>query len=43
MRAQDRVPAVIYSKKTAPQNLEIDRKAIEHLYSHAVSEILLVD
>ena len=43
LRAQDRVPAVIYSKKTEPQNLEIDRKAIEHLYSHAVSEILLVE
>lgn len=43
MRAQDRVPAVIYGSKTEAQNLELNLREIEHLYSHAASDILLVE
>lgn len=43
LRAEKRVPAVIYGSKTAPRNLEIEQKAIEHLYESSVSEILLVE
>lgn len=43
LRAEKRVPAVIYGSKTAPRNLEIEQKAIEHLYESTVSEILLVE
>lgn len=43
LRAQDRVPAVIYGSKTEAQNLELNLREIEHLYSHAASDILLVE
>ena len=43
LRTQERVPAVMYGTKVEPQNLEINQRDIEHLYSHSVSEILLVE
>jgi len=43
LRAAGRIPAVIYGAKTKPQNLEIDRRAMEDLIHHSVSENLLVD
>lgn len=43
MRSQGRVPAIIYGGQTQAQNLEIDRKEIEDLIHHSVSENLLVD
>jgi len=43
LRATGRVPAVIYSRQTAPLNLEIRSKEIEDLIHHSVSENLLVD
>src|SRR5262245_5117328 len=43
LRAAGRIPAVIYGAKTKPQILEVDRKAMEALIHHAVSENLLVD
>src|SRR6185503_687959 len=43
LRATGRIPAVIYGAKTTPQNLEVDRKAMEDLIGHAASENLLVD
>ena len=43
LRAAGRIPAVIYGGKTKPQNLEVDRKAMEDLIGHAASENLLVD
>jgi len=43
LRAAGRIPAVIYGSKTKPQNLEVDRKALEDLIHHSVSENVLVD
>jgi large subunit ribosomal protein L25 len=43
VRAQGRIPAVIYGTKNPPQSLEVDQKEFEKLLHHSVSENLLVD
>jgi len=43
LRARGRVPAVIYGRRTSPQNLEIGLNEIEDLIHHSVSETILVD
>ena len=43
LRASGRVPAVIYGRRTTPQNLEIGMSEIEDLIHHSVSETILVD
>src|SRR5438477_8149085 len=43
LRAQGRVPAVIYGRQAKPQNLEVDRKDLEDLIHHSITENLLVD
>lgn len=43
LRAQGRVPAIVYGRTTEPVKLEIKLKEIEDLIHHAVSETLLVD
>jgi large subunit ribosomal protein L25 len=43
LRAQGRIPAVIYGAQRAPESLELDQKEFENLTSHSVSENLLVD
>jgi len=43
VRTARRIPAVIYGRNVAPQNLEVDRKEIENLIQHSVSETKLVD
>src|SRR5881394_2803415 len=43
LRAGGRVPAVIYGRRTTPQNLEIGVNEIEDLIHHSVSETILVD
>lgn len=43
LRASGRVPAVIYGRKTEPQNLEIDLTELENLIHHSASENILVD
>jgi large subunit ribosomal protein L25 len=43
LRAQDRVPAVIYGRHNPPQNLELKMKDIEKAIHHSVSENVLVD
>ncbi len=43
VRAQGRIPAVIYGEKNPPQNLEVSQKEFENLIHHSVSENLLVD
>jgi large subunit ribosomal protein L25 len=43
LREDGRVPAVIYGRKAPPQNLEVERTALEDLVHHSASEILLVD
>jgi large subunit ribosomal protein L25 len=43
VRAQARVPAVIYGRHSSPQTLEIDLKAIVDLIHHSASENVLVD
>lgn len=43
VRKQGRVPAVIYGAKQSALGLEIDRRSIESILSHAVGENLLVD
>jgi len=43
VRARGGVPAVIYGSKTEPANLEVSRREIEALLSHAVGENILVD
>jgi large subunit ribosomal protein L25 len=43
LRANGRVPAVIYGRRTNPQNLEIGLNEIEDLIHHSVSETILVD
>jgi large subunit ribosomal protein L25 len=43
LRAGGRIPAVIYGRQAAPQNLEVNAKEMEDLIHHSVSENLLVD
>ena len=43
LRQNGRIPAVIYGRQQAPQNLEIDAKDMENLVHHSVSENVLVD
>lgn len=43
VRQAGRVPAVIYGRQNAPQNLEIAVKDMENLIHHSVSENILVD
>src|SRR5436309_8719736 len=43
LRANGRVPAVIYGRQTQPKNLEINRIELEDLFHHAASENLLLD
>lgn len=43
LRASGRVPAVIYGRHAAPQNLELSKVEIDHLIHHSVSENVLVD
>ncbi len=43
LRAQGRVPAVIYGRHAKPQSLEINLKELENLIHHSVSENLLLD
>jgi large subunit ribosomal protein L25 len=43
LRADGRIPAVIYGRQAQPQNLEISAKEMEDLVHHSVSENLLVD
>jgi len=43
LRENGRVPAVIYGRHAAPQNLEVGRKTIEDLLHHSMSENLLLD
>ena len=43
VRARGGVPAVIYGSKVKPANLEISRRDIDALLSHAVGENILVD
>ncbi|PWU07390.1 MAG: 50S ribosomal protein L25 [Verrucomicrobia bacterium] len=43
VRARGGIPAVIYGGSEAPDNLEINRREIEKILSHAVGENLLVE
>jgi large subunit ribosomal protein L25 len=43
LRAAGRVPATIYGRQAAPQNLEVNSKEFAELLHHAVSENVLVD
>ncbi len=43
LRAAGRVPATIYGRQAAPQNLEVNFKEFAELLNHAVSENVLVD
>src|SRR5262245_16791924 len=43
LRANARIPAVIYGRQTQPQNLEVNAREMEELIHHSVSENLLVD
>ncbi|MBI4663191.1 MAG: 50S ribosomal protein L25 [Verrucomicrobia bacterium] len=43
VRANSRVPAIIYGRHHPPQNLEINLKEIEDLIHHSMSENILVD
>jgi len=43
LRAAGRVPATIYGRQAAPQNIEVISKEIADLLNHSVSENLLVD
>src|SRR5271169_6177242 len=43
LRASGRVPATIYGRQAAPQNLEVNSKEFADLLHHAVSENVLVD
>jgi large subunit ribosomal protein L25 len=42
VRARGAIPAVIYGAKDAATNLEVDKRDIENLLAHAVSENILV-
>jgi len=43
LRAAGRIPAIIYGRQAAPQNLEVKAKEMEDLIHHSISENLLVD
>lgn len=43
LRAQGRVPAVIYGGQAKPENLEVTQKELDNLIHHSVSENVLVD
>src|SRR5437016_12231400 len=43
LRAEGRIPAVIYGRQAQPQNLEVNAKEMGNLIHHSVSENLLVD
>jgi large subunit ribosomal protein L25 len=43
LRAQGRVPAVIYGRSSPPQNLELDARELVTLLHRAAAETLLVD
>src|ERR1017187_3358629 len=43
LRSGGRIPAVVYGRQAAPQNLEVNAKEMEDLIHHSVSENLLVD
>jgi large subunit ribosomal protein L25 len=43
LRANSRIPAVIYGRTIQPQNLELDQKEVETLIHHSASENVLVD
>src|SRR5215813_3349405 len=43
LRADGRIPAVIYGRQAKPQNLEVNAREMENLIHHSVSENLLVD
>ena len=43
LRASARIPAVIYGRKRAPQNLEIQRKELEDLIHGSAAENILFD
>ena len=43
LRAAGRVPATIYGRQAAPQNIEVVSKEMADLLNHSVSENLLVD
>src|ERR1041385_3176308 len=43
LRAEGRIPAVIYGRQAKPQNLELNYKEMENLIHHSVSENVLVD
>lgn len=43
LRNQGRVPATIYGRKVAPQNLELNARELSDLLHHSASENLLVD
>jgi large subunit ribosomal protein L25 len=43
LRDSGRVPAVIYAREKSPQNLEIDRRTLQDLIHHSVTENLLLD
>ena len=43
LRADGRIPAVIYGRKVQPQKLEVIAKEMENLVHHSISENLLVD
>jgi len=43
IKAQGSVPAVIYGAKEKPQNLQVSKRDIQVLLSHAVGENILVD
>jgi large subunit ribosomal protein L25 len=43
LRAAGRVPATIYGRQAAPQNLEVNYKEFAELLHHSVSENMLVD
>ncbi|MGO8925331.1 MAG: 50S ribosomal protein L25 [Limisphaerales bacterium] len=43
LRAEGRIPAVIYGRQAPSQKLEVSAKEMEDLVHHAVSENLLVD
>src|SRR5205085_9912772 len=43
LRANGRIPAVIYGRQAQPQSLEVIAKEMENLIHHSASENLLVD
>lgn len=43
LRANNRVPAVIYGRQAPPQNLELNRIEIDNLIHHSATENVLVD